>query len=66
MFKVTKLSTMRHVLTELKKGTSYCVETGTWHHLAVSDDALVFVTENSWVSAENTDVVNVEEQGLVV
>lgn len=36
------------------------------HHLVVSDDALVFVTENSWVSAENTDVVNVEEQGLVV
>ena len=55
-----------YIMTELKKGISYCVPAGTWHYLAVSEDALVFVTENSQVSAENTDTVSVEEQGLTV
>ena len=55
-----------YIKTELKQGSSYCVEAQTWHYLAVSEDALVFVTENSRVSAENTDAVGVEEQGLTV
>lgn len=46
---------------ELQKGVSYCVPAGTWHYLAVSEDALVFVVENSGVSAENTDAVSIEE-----
>ena len=51
---------------ELGKGVSYCVTAGTWHYLAVSEDALVFVVENSRVSAGNTDVISVEEQNLYV
>jgi len=55
-----------YIMTELKKGISYCVPAGTWHYLAVSEDALVFVTENSQVSAENTDAINIENQHLSV
>ena len=49
-----------YVTTELEKGVAYCVEAGTWHHLAVTEDALVFVVENSGVSSENTDAITVE------
>lgn len=49
-----------YVTRELQKGVAYCVTVGTWHHLAVIEDALVFVVENSGVSAENTDAVSVE------
>lgn len=49
-------------IKDLQKGVSYCVPAGTWHYLAVSRDALVFVVENSGVSAENTDAVNIEEE----
>ena len=49
---------------ELQKGISYCVPAGTWHYLGVTEDALVFVVENSGVSSENTDAVSVEEQNL--
>ena len=45
---------------ELQKGVSYCVPAGIWHYLAVSEDALVFVVENSGVSAANTDAVSIE------
>ena len=55
-----------YIKTELKTGTSFCVEAGTWHYLAVSEDALVFVVENSEVSGENTDAINVEDQHLFV
>lgn len=51
-------------IRELQKGVAYCVTAGTWHYLAVSDDALVFVVENSGVSVENTDAVLVEERDL--
>ena len=51
---------------ELQKGVSYCVPAGSWHYLAVTEDALVFVVENSGVSAKNTDAVSVEEQNLWV
>ena len=49
-----------YVTAELERGVAYCVEAGTWHHLALSEDALVFVVENSGVSGENTDAVSVE------
>ena len=55
-----------YVARELQKGISYCVTAGIWHYLAVSEDALVFVVENSGVSAENTDAVSVEAQNLYV
>lgn len=51
---------------ELQKGVAYCVTAGTWHHLAVSEDAVVFVVENSGVSGANTDAVSVEMQNLYV
>ena len=53
--------TAEYETKELEKGVSYCVPAGTWHYLAVSEDALVFVVENSGVSAENTDVTSIEE-----
>ncbi len=54
------------VYTELKKGTAFCLEAGTWHYLAVSDDALVFVVENSQVSALNTDALDVSDEKLYI
>lgn len=56
----------QHEETVLQQGISYCVKAGTWHYLAVSEDALVFVTENSWVSAENTDEICVKDRHLRV
>ncbi len=50
----------------LQAGVSYCIEAGTWHYLAVSEDAMVFVTENSDVSAANTDEIDVKDQLLIV
>lgn len=48
-------------LMELEADKAVCVEAGTWHYLAVSEDALVFVTENNDVSAENTETLFLEE-----
>lgn len=42
--------------TPLMPGAAYCVCPGTWHHLAVSPDAMLFVTENSDTDKTNTDV----------
>ncbi|MBR2038390.1 MAG: cupin domain-containing protein [Lachnospiraceae bacterium] len=50
---------------ELQKGISYCVPAGTWHYLAVTEETLVFVVENTAVSAENTDVVSIEEDKAI-
>ena len=52
--------------TVLQQGVFYCVEAGTWHYLAVSEDALVFVTENSQVSGENTDEIRIEATNVIV
>ena len=51
--------------TVLESGVSYCVEAGTWHYLAVSEDALIFVAENSQVSAVNTDEICIEEHNVI-
>ncbi len=48
-------------ITELVSGEEACVEAGTWHYLAVTEDALVFVTENNDVSAQNTETLYLEE-----
>ena len=48
-------------ITELEPGKAVCVKSGTWHYLAVSEDALVFVTENNDVSAQNTETLYLEE-----
>ena len=56
----------KYIIRQLQIGVAYCVKAGTWHHLAVSEDALVFVVENSGVSRENTDTISVEEKNLYV
>ena len=38
-----------------EKGCAYRLAAGTWHALSVTEDAKLFVCENSEVSAENTD-----------
>lgn len=59
-------SRKRYVTTVIESGPSYCVEAGTWHYLAVSEDAMLFVTENSAVSSENTDVISIVEENITV
>ena len=46
--------------TPLEKGIAYVVETATWHALAVSEDALLFVTENHDVIPEHSDVLTLD------
>ena len=41
--------------TELKSERLYVVKKNTWHHLKVSEDALLIVVENSNTSKENTE-----------
>jgi mannose-6-phosphate isomerase-like protein (cupin superfamily) len=41
--------------TDLEKEKFYLVEKNTWHHLQVSKDALLIVTENSNTSKDNTE-----------
>lgn len=52
--------------TDLEPQVAYVVEKGTWHYLAVSEDAIVFVAENSRVSAENTDTKNIFDLNITV
>ena len=47
--------------TELQKSTAYNVKAGTWHYLAVTEDASVFVTENADTDSTNTDVLKLEK-----
>ena len=41
--------------TELEQGKVYVVKKNTWHHLQVSEDALIIVVENSDTTKENTE-----------
>ena len=59
-------SNTEYSITELQSGIEYCVEAKTWHYLAVSEDAMVFVVENFDVSKENTDELNVEDQNIIL
>lgn len=40
---------------EMEKGSVYTVDKGEWHHIVVSEDALVVVVENSNTTSENSD-----------
>ena len=42
-------------ITALQKEKLYVVKKNTWHHLQVSEDALLIVIENSDTSKENTE-----------
>ncbi len=42
-------------ITELESEKLYIVKKNTWHHLKVSEDALLFVVENSNTSKDNTE-----------
>ena len=44
----------------LEKEKAYNVTKGTWHYLAVSEDALLFVAENADTDSTNTDVMDLE------
>lgn len=46
---------------ELKRGVPFCVEAGIWHYLALTEDAVVFVVENSDVTAQNSEEKQLEE-----
>ena len=50
---------------ELEKNTAYNVAKGTWHHLAVTEDAQVFVTENADTDSSNTDIIELGEEYLL-
>ncbi len=58
--KAVMLTLADNVFTEtaLQENTAYNVKAGTWHYLAITEDASVFVTENADTSALNTDVLN--------
>ena len=46
-------------VTALEKEKLYVVEKNTWHHLKVSDKAVLIVIENSNTTRENTEVKTV-------
>ena len=48
--------------TELTPNTAYNVQRETWHYLALSKDAVAFVTENADTDATNTDIMELEEE----
>ena len=50
--------------TLLQPKTAYNVAKGTWHHLAVSEDAVVFVTESGSMKKENTQCRNIEDENI--
>lgn len=40
---------------KMEQGALYTVSKGEWHHIVVSEDALVVVVENSDTTRENSD-----------
>ena len=46
-------------ITPMESGIIYNVPKGEWHHIVVSEDALVMVVEDSDTSKENTERVTV-------
>ena len=47
------------IKTHLEKGKLYVVEKNTWHHLKVTDKAVLIVIENSNTNRENTQTKTV-------
>ncbi len=56
------LTLSQNVFTEtvLKKGETLVVEKATYHYLAVSEDARVFVTERDDTGRDNTEILTLE------
>ena len=52
--------------TELKENTAISVIKGTWHYLALSCDAEVFVVENADTNASNTDILKLDKEYMLV
>ena len=44
----------------LLPNTAYNVHAKTWHYLAVSEDALVFVTERADTDSSNSEIISLE------
>ncbi len=53
------------VVTPLLKNTAYTVKASIWHHLAVSKDAVVFVTESGALDPKNTDTADVLSENII-
>lgn len=51
--------------TPLELGASFMVPASTWHYLAISDDAIIFVTENSGMLPQNTDTLSLPEPYII-
>ena len=49
----------------MQSGVAYNVCAGTWHYLAASQDAVLFVTESSDTSKANTDVLIPEQEYIL-
>ena len=48
--------------TVLQKEKLYVVQKNTWHHLKVSEDALLIVVENGDTSKENTESKEIKKE----
>lgn len=47
--------------TVMEPGVVYNIPRGVWHHIVVSEDALVIVVENSNTTKENSERISLEE-----
>lgn len=52
--------------TDLVPNIAYNVVKTTWHYLAVSDDAVIFVAESGKVSPINTDTEDIFDKNIIV
>ncbi len=52
-------------VTPIAPLTAYTVHANTWHYLAVSEDAKVFVTESGALKRENTDTQDVRAENIL-
>ena len=50
-------------VTQMQREKLYNVKQGTWHHLQVSEDALIVVVENSDTTGANTETKKLTEKG---
>lgn len=51
-------------ITNLAPKTAYNVLKSTWHYLAVSSDAVLFVAESGSMLIENTQSINIETENI--
>ena len=52
-------------VTRLLPLTAYTVKASTWHHLAVSEDGALFVTESGALDPKNTDTADVSGENII-